>query len=74
MIINLGMKYLIKRYKKELVDKSDISRFIDNFDLYKKIATLATKAEPKQNKEKQSMIPVSYMGKVILKIMAQKTI
>ena len=37
---------------KELVDKSDIGGFINNADLHEKVATLATKAEPKAGKYK----------------------
>ena len=47
------MKYLIKKIKeKDLVDKSDISGFIDNSDLDKKIVKLATKAELKSEQAK----------------------
>ena len=38
--------------EKELVTKSDISGFIDNPDLDKKIGTLATKAELKAEQDK----------------------
>ena len=38
----------VKIKQKELVDKSVISGFINNSDLDKKVATLATKAELKQ--------------------------
>ena len=38
--------------EKKLVDKSDISWFIDNSDIEKKIATPATKAELKASKIK----------------------
>ena len=37
---------------KELVDKSDIAEFINNSDLDKKVATLATKAELKAEQDK----------------------
>ena len=37
---------------KELVDKSDIAGFINNSDLDKKVATLATKAELKAEQDK----------------------
>ena len=51
-MINLGVKYLIKDLKKQLVDKSNISGFIDHSDLDKKIAKLAAKSELKQCKRK----------------------
>ena len=51
-MINLGVKYFIKRLKKQLVDKSDISGFIDHSDLDKKIAKLAAKLELKAVQEK----------------------
>ena len=38
--------------EKELVNKSDISGFIDNSNLDKKIAALTTKAELKAEKDK----------------------
>ena len=43
------MNYVIngKIEQKQLVNKSDIYRFINNFDLYKKLKVLATKAELK---------------------------
>ena len=37
---------------KELVNKSDISKFINNFDLDKNIETLATKADLKAEQDK----------------------
>ena len=52
------MKDFIKRYKKEFVDKSNNSRFIYDFDLYKKIATLAIKAELKAEQDKIVKIQV----------------
>ena len=51
-MINLGVKYLIKDFKKQLVDKSNISGFIDHSDLDKKIAKLAAKSELKAVQEK----------------------
>ena len=61
-----------------LVDKSDISGFIDNSDLDKKIATLATKAELKSKQDKlakrQSFDSSYFRGKIILKIMEHKII
>ena len=46
IIIRLGVKYSIntKIIGKGLVNKSNISGFIDNSDLHKKIATLEAKA------------------------------
>ena len=38
--------------EKELANKSDISRFIENSDLEKKIATLARKVESKEGPDK----------------------
>ena len=53
IIVYLRVKYLTQRYKKkELVDKSDISGFIDNSNLDKKIATPAEKTELKSNQNK----------------------
>ena len=52
IIISLRMKYLIQGQKSGLVKKSDISGFIDNSNLDKKIATLATKAELKSEQDK----------------------
>ena len=40
------------KIKKDLVDKSDIAGVINNFDLNKKVAILATKAELKAEKDK----------------------
>ena len=61
-----------------LVDKSDISGFIDNSGLDKKIATLATKAELKSKQDKlakhQSFDSSYFRGKIILKIMEHKII
>ena len=45
-ILNTNIK------EKELVNKSDISGFIDNSNLDKKIAALTTKAELKAEKDK----------------------
>ena len=41
-----------RKSKKELVGKSAIAGFINNADLYKKVATLPTKAELKADKKK----------------------
>ena len=38
--------------EKNVVDESNISGFIDNFDLYRKIARLAAKAELKAEQDK----------------------
>ena len=38
--------------EKELVNKCDISGFIDNSDLHKKLATLATKVELRAKQDK----------------------
>ena len=45
---NLDLKII----QKELVDKSDIAGFINNDDLDKNVATLATKAELKAEQDK----------------------
>ena len=42
----------LKIKQKQLADKSDIAGFINNSDLNKKVATLATKAELKAEQEK----------------------
>ena len=47
-----GKIFYGKIRKKELVDKSDVSRFIDNSDLDKKVVTLATNAELKADQDK----------------------
>ena len=61
-----------------LVDKSDKSGFIDNSDLDKKMATLATKAELKSKQDKlakrQSFDSSYFRRKIILKIMEHKII
>ena len=64
--------------EKELVDKSYISRFLDNSDLEKEIAAIATKIELKadQNKVKKLQVFDSSfsMVKVLLKIKVCKII
>ena len=42
----------MKIKEKQLVDKSDITGFINNSDLNKKVATLATNAELKKEQDK----------------------
>ena len=64
--------------EKGLVDKSDISGFIDNSDLDSKIATLATEAELKSKQDelvkRQSFDSSYFRGKIILKIMEHRII
>ena len=45
-------KFDLKIKQKELVSKSDIAGFINNSDLNKKVATLATKVELKAEQDK----------------------
>ena len=55
-----------KKKKKRLVHKSDISGFVTNSDLYKEVATLATKAELKVEKDKVIKLQAfdsSYFGR-----------
>ena len=47
IIIDLPLKYSVKIKEKGIVDKSDISGFMDNFDLDRKIAILSTKTNQK---------------------------
>ena len=51
-MIHLLVKYLTKIWKNDLAGKSDISGFIANSDLDKKITTLATKAELNSGQDK----------------------
>ena len=46
------MEYYVNTKNKELVNKSDIYKFINNSDLDKKIDTFAAKAELKAEKDK----------------------
>lgn len=52
------MNYVIngKIEQKQLVNKSDIYRFINNFDLYKKLKVLATKAELKAEQDRKEKL------------------
>ena len=54
IIMNLRMIYLFdaKVKEKKLVDESNIFGFIDNFDLYRKVAKLEVKAELKAEQDK----------------------
>ena len=45
--IDLQLKYSVKDQRKWIVDKSDISGFMDNSDLDRKLATLSTKTNQK---------------------------
>ena len=62
----------MQKYKKGLVDKSDISGFLDSSDLEKKIATSVTKTELKSEPDKIKNLKKSSsysVVKVFLKIM-----
>ena len=51
-MISFQVKYLEQKEKKWLFSKSDISGFIDNSDLDKKIAALAKKSKLKAKQDK----------------------
>ena len=61
-----------KVIEKWLVDKSDIAGLIENSDLDKKIATLATKSRIKSRARQNVKTSSVFLVKVMLKMIAPK--